>query len=146
MTRPKLNLTRKQLAEFLTDQESIKQFEKLFSVADAVDTVNIVNVELDSGNGLTAVNEISAELQSMRQNADINVSGLSAKIEQAISLIREFEKRAELAVLPQYDLEAIKTQLALLSLAPISGGASGSFTAGSGETITVHNGLITSIE
>jgi len=51
-TPKKLKLTRDQLAKFLTDHESIKQFEQLFAVADSIapDVVNEVSIAADSAN------------------------------------------------------------------------------------------------
>lgn len=51
-TPKKLKLTRDQLAKFLTDHASIKQFEQLFAVADSIapDVVNEVSIAADSAN------------------------------------------------------------------------------------------------
>lgn len=52
MATQRLKLTRDQLAKFLQDQESIKQFEKLFSTVDAIapDVVSEIGISAETAN------------------------------------------------------------------------------------------------
>ncbi len=68
----KLHLTRNQLAAFLNDHESIKQFERLFSLANDIgpDGLNEVQVEAGTANAkadqaLTALQRIADALELM---------------------------------------------------------------------------------
>lgn len=56
--RPRLGLTRDQLAIFLQDHEQIRQFEKLFETVDAGSTdIDIIDVQLISQLALSTANE-----------------------------------------------------------------------------------------
>lgn len=64
MATQKLNLTRDQLATFLKNHEQIKQFEKLFALADTVDpAIDTLGIELQAGNAEATANEALAQLQ-----------------------------------------------------------------------------------
>jgi hypothetical protein len=60
----KLNLTRDQLAQFLTDQQQIRQFELLFSVADAAQYIpdEVNEAKLEAGSAQTTANDALAQL------------------------------------------------------------------------------------
>ena len=57
MAVQRLNLTRDQLASFLQDHEQIKQFEKLFSTVDNINTVTLDEVSVLAGTALATANE-----------------------------------------------------------------------------------------
>lgn len=84
----KLNLTRDQLASFLQDHEQIKQFERLFQVADEV-----ANAPDTQGAGIQAANaEASATLAlglitTLAQNAAINSGIADQKAAQAMDTL-----------------------------------------------------------
>jgi len=58
----KLNLTRDQLAQFLTDQQQIRQFELLFSTVDAIAPDVVNEVKIEAGSAQATANEALAEL------------------------------------------------------------------------------------
>ena len=60
----KLNLTRDQLAQFLTDQQQIRQFELLFSVADQAQYVpdEVNEAKLEAGSAQATANDALAQL------------------------------------------------------------------------------------
>ena len=60
----KLNLTRDQLAQFLTDQQQIRQFELLFSVADAAQYIpdEVNEAKLEAGSAQATANDALAQL------------------------------------------------------------------------------------
>jgi len=60
----KLNLTRDQLAQFLTDQQQIRQFELLFSVADIAQYTpdEVLEVNIAAGTAQATANDALAQL------------------------------------------------------------------------------------
>jgi hypothetical protein len=60
----KLNLTRDQLAQFLTDQQQIRQFELLFSVADTAQYIpdEVLEINIAAGNAQATANDALAQL------------------------------------------------------------------------------------
>jgi hypothetical protein len=58
----KLNLTRDQLAQFLTDQQQIRQFELLFAVVDAIGPDGVLEVNIAAGNAQATANDALAQL------------------------------------------------------------------------------------
>jgi hypothetical protein len=63
----RLNLTRDQLAAFLKDPKSIKQFERLFASADATQPETIFEVAVSAGNGIAAANEAISRVSAVEQ-------------------------------------------------------------------------------
>ncbi len=64
MATQKLNLTRDQLATFLKNFEQIKQFERLFQVADEVSpSSDTTGISIQAGNAEAAANDALAQLQ-----------------------------------------------------------------------------------
>lgn len=64
MATQKLNLTRDQLASFLKNNEQIKQFEKLFQVADEIaPSTDTVGISIAADNAQASANEALAQLQ-----------------------------------------------------------------------------------
>jgi hypothetical protein len=62
MAAQKLNLTRDQLASFLQDFEQIKQFERLFSTVDDLNTTIVDEIRVDSGTAQASANEALAQI------------------------------------------------------------------------------------
>ena len=60
----KLNLTRDQLAQFLTDQQQIRQFELLFAVADTAQYIpdEVNEAKLEAGSAQATANDALAQL------------------------------------------------------------------------------------
>ena len=58
----KLNLTRDQLAQFLTDQQQIRQFELLFAAVDAIGPDGVLEVNIAAGNAQATANDALAQL------------------------------------------------------------------------------------
>lgn len=84
-----LRLSRKQLAAFLPDPESIKQFEKLFSTVEAIAPDFVNEVFTLAGNADAKANQsIDMVIQAI-QEAALNFNG-DAKAQVALSLINQF--------------------------------------------------------
>jgi len=62
MPAQSLNLTRDQLATFLKNYEQVKQFERLFSVVDAIAPDVVNEVKTEAGNALASANSALAQL------------------------------------------------------------------------------------
>jgi hypothetical protein len=69
----RLNLTRDQLAAFLTDQQQIRQFELLFSVADTVQYIpdEVNEVKLEAGSAQATANEALAQISRIAQALEL---------------------------------------------------------------------------
>lgn len=63
----RLHLTRDQLAAFLKDPKSIKQFERLFASADATQPETIFEVAVSAGNGIAAANQAISRVSAVEQ-------------------------------------------------------------------------------
>lgn len=69
MATQKLNLTRDQLATFLKNQEQIKQFEKLFQIADEVAPASdTTGISIQAGNADATANEALALILRLAQD------------------------------------------------------------------------------
>jgi hypothetical protein len=80
----RLNLTRNQLSEFLTDHEQIKQFERLFAAVDeAVSTGTGQNSEIDAGIAIASANQNAADLYQLAQELSLAASVSEQKAQRA---------------------------------------------------------------
>lgn len=177
----KLGLTRDQLALFLQDFEQIKQFEKLFSTVDTIETVTLDEIKIDSGSAQASANEALAEIARIAdalellaqapsqeigtiaaQNSDnVNINGgvisnldaplpvpsggtgQSSFLNGELLIGNSTGNTLTKALLTAGTNITITTGAGSITISTT--GASGTFTAGSGETITVVDGIITSI-
>jgi len=73
MATQKLNLTRDQLATFLKNHEQIRQFERLFQVADEVSpATDTEGISIEAGNADASANEALAQIVSLARDVAIN--------------------------------------------------------------------------
>ena len=79
----RLNLTRDQLAEFLTDQQQIRQFELLFSTVDTLQVIVGTDFEFQADNAAATANEALAQIAALSQNTGVEDDVLNAKVQQA---------------------------------------------------------------
>jgi hypothetical protein len=61
----KLNLTRDQLASFLTDQQQIRQFELLFATVDEIQVITGTDFEYQADNAAATANEALAQISRL---------------------------------------------------------------------------------
>ena len=92
----KLNLTRDQLAAFLTDQQQIRQFELLFSVVDELQVITGTDFEYQADNAAATANQALASLSALAQDMGITNAALEAKIQQAIDAIPRLAQALDL--------------------------------------------------
>ena len=67
----RLNLTRDQLAEFLTDQQQIRQFELLFSTVDTLQVIVGTDFEFQADNAAATANEALAQISALEQVSEL---------------------------------------------------------------------------
>lgn len=92
----KLNLTRDQLAQFLTDQQQIRQFEMLFSVVDAVEPIIAIDFEFQSDTAAANANNALAQISALAQDTAVDDAVLNAKVQQALDAIPRLTQMLEL--------------------------------------------------
>lgn len=81
MAIKRLNLTRDQLAKFLTEHEQIRQFELLFATVDEIQTTGLDPANIDAGAALAGVNRLAGS--QIAQDAAAEASNALA-IAQAV--------------------------------------------------------------
>jgi len=83
----KLNLTRDQLAAFLTDQQQIRQFELLFATVDAIAPDVVVEINIAAGTAQSTANDALAQIIALAQETEVNDAALGAKAQDAMDRI-----------------------------------------------------------
>jgi hypothetical protein len=97
----RLNLTRDQLAEFLTDQQQIRQFELLFSTVDQLQVIVGTDFEYQADTAAATANEALAQLSALAQDTAVDDAVLNAKVQQALDAIPRLAQALDLlAVAP----------------------------------------------
>jgi hypothetical protein len=91
----KLNLTRDQLAAFLTDQQQIRQFELLFSTVDQLQVITGTDFEFQADTAAATANSALAQLAALAQESAINAALAENKANQALALIDKLNKAVE---------------------------------------------------
>jgi hypothetical protein len=95
----RLNLTRDQLAEFLTDQQQIRQFELLFSTVDQLQVIVGTDFEFQADNAAATANEALAQIAALTQNTEVEDAVLNAKVQQALDALARLVQTLELLAL-----------------------------------------------
>jgi len=98
-TSRRLNLTRDQLATFLTDQQQIRQFELLFATVDQIQVIVGTDFEYQADNAAATANEALASLSALAKDTAVTKAALEAKIQQAIDAIPRLAQALELLAL-----------------------------------------------
>ena len=94
----KLNLTRDQLAQFLTDQQQIRQFELLFATVDEIAPDVVNEVKLEAGTAQATANEALAQLQRIANALDLLAA--APVIQNNNSVVTDYVDLNEQAPLP----------------------------------------------
>jgi hypothetical protein len=95
----RLNLTRDQLAEFLTDQQQIRQFELLFSTVDTLQVIVGTDFEYQADNAAATANEALAQIVALAQNTAVEDAVMNAKVQQALDALTRLAQALELLAL-----------------------------------------------
>lgn len=97
MATQKLNLTRDQLSLFLQNFEQIKQFERLFALADQVSpSPDTPGTEILAGTGAASANEALAQIVVLAKDAAINSGNADQKAVQALDSLGRIANSLEL--------------------------------------------------
>ena len=97
MATQKLNLTRDQLATFLKNHEQIKQFERLFQLADEVaPSSDTTGISIQAGNADAAATEALAQIVRLAQDASINSGAADQKAVQALDTLGRIANALEM--------------------------------------------------
>lgn len=97
MATQKLNLTRDQLATFLKNHEQIKQFERLFQVADEVSpSSDTTGISIQAGNADAAATDALAQIVRLAQDAAINSGAADQKAVQALDTLARIANALEM--------------------------------------------------
>ena len=95
-TSRRLNLTRDQLAAFLTDQQQIRQFELLFSAVDELQVIVGTDFEYQADTAAATANEALAQLSALAQDTAVDQAVLNAKVQQALDAVAQLARTLEL--------------------------------------------------
>jgi hypothetical protein len=95
----RLNLTRDQLAEFLTDQQQIRQFELLFSTVDQLQVIVGTDFEYQADTAAATANEALAQLSALAQDTAVDEAVLNAKVQQTLDAIPRLAQALDLLAL-----------------------------------------------
>ena len=98
-TSRRLNLTRDQLATFLTDQQQIRQFELLFSTVDTLQVIVGTDFEYQADTAAATANEALAQISVLTQNTAVDDAVLNAKVQQALDAIPKLAQALDLLAL-----------------------------------------------
>jgi hypothetical protein len=112
-TSRRLNLTRDQLATFLTDQQQIRQFELLFSAVDQLQVIVGTDFEYQADTAAATANEALAQI---------------SRLSQALEL---------LALAPVFDFGLVEAAIRSLETAPVVKTAD--FSVSANETWLINN-------
>jgi hypothetical protein len=95
----RLNLTRDQLSQFLTDQQQIRQFELLFSTVDTLQVIVGTDFEFQADNAAATANEALAQIVALAQNTAVEDAVMNAKVQQALDALKRLAQSLELLAL-----------------------------------------------
>jgi hypothetical protein len=95
----RLNLTRDQLATFLTDQQQIRQFELLFSTVDQIQAILGTDFEYQADTAAANANNALAQISALAQDTAVDDAVLNAKVQQALDAISRLSQLLELLAL-----------------------------------------------
>ena len=95
----RLNLTRDQLAQFLTDQQQIRQFELLFSTVDTLQVIVGTDFEYQADTAAATANEALAQISALAQDTAVDDAVLNAKVQQTLDAIPRLAQALDLLAL-----------------------------------------------
>jgi hypothetical protein len=98
-TSRRLNLTRDQLATFLTDQQQIRQFELLFSTVDQIQVIVGTDFEYQADTAAANANNALAQISALAQDTAVEDAVLNAKVQQALDAIPRLTQALDLLAL-----------------------------------------------
>jgi len=97
-TSKKLNLTRDQLAGFLTDQQQIRQFELLFKTVDTLLPIAGTDIEYQADTASSTANQALAQITALAQDAAISEAAIDSKATLALDKISTLEQQTSVGI------------------------------------------------
>jgi hypothetical protein len=91
----RLNLTRDQLAAFLTDQQQIRQFELLFSTVDEIQVIIGTDFEYQADTAAATANSALAQIIANAQETSTSIASVENKVNQAMELLAQLNAAVE---------------------------------------------------
>jgi hypothetical protein len=94
----KLNLTRDQLAAFLTDQQQIRQFELLFSTVDTLQVIVGTDFEYQADTAAANANNALAQISALSQEAAVSAAIIDGKTTLALDQIATLAQETSVSI------------------------------------------------
>lgn len=119
MATTRLNLTRDQLASFLKDHEQIKQFERLFRIADEVSALtDTQGIQLNAENAQSMAQDALSQIARVAQDLAVNQAITDTKAEEALARLEQLTKSidANLTALQAIAMNAMETSAKLVPM------------------------------
>lgn len=97
-TSRKLNLTRDQLVQFLTDQQQIRQFELLFATVDEIQVIIGTDFEYQADNAAANANNALAQISALAQEAAVSAAIIDGKTTLALDQIAALAQETSVSI------------------------------------------------
>lgn len=94
----RLNLTRDQLAAFLTDQQQIRQFELLFSTVDTLQVIVGTDFEYQADTAAANANNALAQIIALSQEAAVSAAIIDGKTTLALDQIATLAQETSVSI------------------------------------------------
>jgi hypothetical protein len=94
----RLNLTRDQLAQFLTDQQQIRQFELLFATVDTLQVIVGTDFEFQADNAAATANEALAQISALAQESAVSTAVIDGKSTLALDQISALAQQTSVSI------------------------------------------------
>jgi hypothetical protein len=94
----KLNLTRDQLAAFLTDQQQIRQFELLFSTVDTLQVIVGTDFEYQADSAAANSNNALAQISTLAQETAVSAAIIDGKTTLALDQIADLTQQTSVSI------------------------------------------------
>jgi hypothetical protein len=94
----RLNLTRDQLAAFLTDQQQIRQFELLFSTVDTLQVIVGTDFEYQADTAAANANNALAQISALGQDAAVSAAIIDGKTTLALDQIATLAQETSISI------------------------------------------------
>jgi len=94
----RLNLTRDQLAAFLTDQQQIRQFELLFATVDTLQVIVGTDFEFQADTAAANANNALAQISALSQEAAVSAAIIDGKTTLALDQIATLAQETSVSI------------------------------------------------
>ena len=130
----RLNLTRDQLAEFLTDQQQIRQFELLFSTVDEIQVIVGTDFEYQADTAAANANNALAQISALAQDTAVDDAALNAKVQHALDAIPRLAQALDLLALAPVR-NNVELEHDVNGILPVKNGGTGQSTFTNGQLL-----------